>query len=189
MDNLNDFFKSYFDLKSEDIENIACLFEEEALNKNDYFLYKDKVCKKMSFIQNGILRIYSLVDGKEITQWIATSRYFISDLESFTFGSPARWNIQALAETKLYTISKESYDKIETLIPNWEHVEKRFLIKCFTMMENRIFRHLSQTAEERYNSFFNENKELFNQIPLQYIASMLGMTPETFSRIRNKANS
>ncbi len=189
MNNLNNFLKLYFNLENDDVENIACLFEQETLKKNNYFLHKDKVCRKLSFIKNGILRIYSLADGKEVTQWIATDGYFISDLDSFTFGNPARWNIQALTETTVYTITKGSYDKVEALIPTWKDVEKQFLIKCFTMMENRIFRHLSQTAEERYHSFFSENKELFNQIPLQYIASMLGMTPETLSRIRNKTNS
>lgn len=189
MNSLQDFLKNYFDLKNEEIEHITSFFEEEKLEKNDYFLHKDKVCKKMSFIKDGILRLYSLTEGKEVTQWIATNGYFISDLDSFTFNKPARWNIQALTETSLYTINKEAYEKIGSLIPNWKDIENQFLIRCFTMMENRIFRHLSQTAEERYHSFFNENKELFNQIPLQYIASMLGMSPETLSRIRNKPNS
>jgi CRP-like cAMP-binding protein len=65
-------------------------------------------------------------------------------------------------------------------------LEKLFIARCFIMLEDRIFTHLSMTAEERYNFFFENNKELFNQVPLQYIASMLGMTPETFSRIRKK---
>jgi CRP-like cAMP-binding protein len=55
------------------------------------------------------------------------------------------------------------------------------------MLEDRIFSHLSMSAEDRYQFFFQHNKELFNQVPLQYIASMLGMTPETFSRIRKKS--
>ncbi len=75
---------------------------------------------------------------------------------------------------------------MESLVPKWQVLEKLFIAKCFTVMEDRIFAHLSMTAEERYVSFFEANKELFNQVPLQYIASMLGMTPETFSRIRNK---
>lgn len=72
------------------------------------------------------------------------------------------------------------------MVPSWHELEKLFIAKCFTILENRIFSHLSMTAEERYNNFSEHNKELFNQVPLQYIASMLGMTPETFSRIRKK---
>jgi CRP-like cAMP-binding protein len=65
-------------------------------------------------------------------------------------------------------------------------LEKLFIAKCFAILEDRIFSHLSMTAEERYHFFFGNNKVLFNQVPLQYIASMLGMTPETFSRIRKR---
>jgi CRP-like cAMP-binding protein len=54
------------------------------------------------------------------------------------------------------------------------------------MLENRVFDFISLTAEERYKKLFDTNRELFNQVPLQYLASMLGMTPETFSRIRRK---
>jgi CRP-like cAMP-binding protein len=56
-------------------------------------------------------------------------------------------------------------------------------------MESRVFDLISLTAEDRYKSLFEQNRELFNQVPLQYIASMLGMTPETFSRIRKKQSS
>ena len=63
-------------------------------------------------------------------------------------------------------------------------IEKRFIIKCFAMTEDRVFSHLSMTAEERYDLYFEQHKELFNQVPLQYIASVLGMTAETFSRIK-----
>ncbi len=63
------------------------------------------------------------------------------------------------------------------------------MASCFIQLEDRIFSHLSLNAEERYHQFFENNKELFNQVPLQYLASMLGMSPETFSRIRNKKNS
>ena len=86
----------------------------------------------------------------------------------------------------LPTIKREDYYKIGQLIAAWYKFEKRFLAHYFTLMEDRIFSHLSMTAEERYNFFFENNKELFNQVPLQYIASMLGVTPETFSRIRKK---
>jgi CRP-like cAMP-binding protein len=140
----------------------------------------------LSFIQAGFLRIFVTTEDKEITQWISSKGYFVVDLSSFVFKTPASWTIQALVDTKLYTISREDYNRIGTLIPKWNHLEKLFIVRCFSMMEDRIFSHLSMTAEERYNLFFESNRELFNQVPLQYIASMLGMSPETFSRIRRK---
>jgi CRP/FNR family transcriptional regulator, anaerobic regulatory protein len=68
-------------------------------------------------------------------------------------------------------------------------LEKLFLVRCFTLLEDRIFSQLSLTAEERYQDFFGKNQALFNQVPLQYIASMLGMTAQTLSRIRKKATT
>lgn len=189
MNNLNEFLKLYFNVENNDIEHIASLFHVEQLHRNEFYLHQNTICCKFSFIKNGALRIYSSIDGKEITQWIALNNYFVTDLDSFTFGNPSRWNIQSLTETTLYTISQQDYSKLSVLIKNWHVLEKKFIVHCFTTMENRIFRHLSQTAQERYDSFFKENKDIFNQLPLQYIASMLGMSAETLSRIRSNLNS
>jgi len=65
--------------------------------------------------------------------------------------------------------------KLCATFPKWMEIEKRFIVKCFTMLEDRVFSHISMTAEERYDLFFKYNRELFNQVPLQYIASVLGM--------------
>ena len=111
------------------------------------------------------------------------------DLSSFVFHQSARWNIQALTDCELYVIDNKDYQKIGQVFPRWTELEKLFIAKCFTVLEERVLQHLSMTAEERYNQLFNLNKELFNQVPLQYLASMLGMTPETLSRLRKKAAS
>ena len=110
------------------------------------------------------------------------------DLSSFVFKQTARWNIQALTDCELYVIDNNDYQKIGQIIPGWNSLEKLFIAKCFTVLEDRILQHLSMSAEERYNQLFSFNKELFNQVPLQYLASMLGMTPETLSRLRKKAS-
>ena len=73
------------------------------------------------------------------------------------------------------------------MVPKWVELEKMFITKCFSILEDRILQHLSLSAEERYNQLFEFNKELFNVVPLQYLASMLGMAPETLSRIRKKS--
>jgi CRP-like cAMP-binding protein len=178
---------NYFGIvKPKELELISALFKEETLAKGDYFQQQGEACRKLSFIKSGLLRIYKIADGKEVTQWISTPGYFVTDLSSFVFQNPSRWIIQALSDAELYTISQTDYNQIGSLLSNWHELEKLFMAKCFVMVEDRVFSHLSYTAEERYNHFFEQNKELFNQVPLQYIASMLGMSPETLSRIRKK---
>ncbi len=189
MTELEQYINSYFGLNAEDLAIVASLFKPSVLLKGDYYLKTGGYCNKLSFISSGMLRVFVLQDGKEITQWISTTGYFVTDLASLTFEVPARWNIQALSDTQLFTIDKEDYNRIGDLVPKWHKMEKLFMTKCFTIMEDRIFAFLSMTAEQRYDFFFEHNRELFNQVPLQYIASMLGMTPETFSRIRRKALS
>lgn len=188
MTELEHYIKSYFGVKQNDLEHIVSLFKLTELKKGDYFLKTGGSCNKLSFIKSGLLRIYVSTKDKEVTQWISTKGYFVTDLSSLIFDTPARWTIQALTDVELYTISKEEYNKIGKLIVQWHELEKLFIARCFTILEDRIFSHLSMTAEERYHFFFEHNKELFNQVPLQYIASMLGMTPETFSRIRKKSS-
>ncbi len=173
-------------LNEEEQSKLLSYFHEEKLNKHDFFTQTGKYCNRLSLIKSGILRIYTLSDGKEITQWISTPNYFITEISGFFFNQPNRWTIQALTDVKLLTISKENYIKLCKEFPKWNEIEKRFIAKCFAMLEDRVFSHLSMSAEERYNLFFQQNRELFNQVPLQYIASIIGMSPETFSRIRKR---
>lgn len=187
MTELEQYINSYFGIvRPDELLTISSLFKPSEMNKGDYFLQSGQYCDQLSFIQSGLIRIFVMMDGKEVTQWISAKGNFVTDLAAFVFERPGRWNIQALTDTALFTISRSDYKHIEKLVPGWNILEKLFIARCFTMLEDRIFRHLSMTAEERYHFFFEQNKELFNQVPLQYIASMLGMTPETFSRIRKK---
>lgn len=187
MTELEQYIKSYFGVvENEDMKTIVSLFKLTPIKKGEFLLKSGKCCNKLSFVQSGLLRMFITTDNKEVTQWISTKGYFSTDLSSFVFETPSRWTIQALVDTELYTITKDDYKKIGDLVPKWNELEKLFLIRCFTILEDRIFSHLSMTAVERYNFFFKNNRELFNQVPLQFIASMLGMTPETFSRIRKK---
>ncbi len=186
---LQQYITSYFGVQNESLEQVASFFQPTSLEKGDFFLKTGEICDRLSFIRSGLLRIYVFTEqGDEVTQWISTQGYFVTDLSSFVFDSPARWTIQALSDAELFSITKADYQTIGQQVPEWHEFEVRFITRCFATMEERIFTHLSMTAEERYWTFFENNKELFNQVPLQYIASMLGMTPETFSRIRKKAS-
>ncbi|WP_294204911.1 Crp/Fnr family transcriptional regulator [uncultured Chryseobacterium sp.] len=173
-------------LSANDLNTICMYFREEKLGKNEFFTQTGQRCNRLSIVKSGILRIYALSEGKEITQWLSVPDSFITEVVGFFFHHPNRWTIQAFTEVELLTISKTDYQKLCKEFPKWNEIEKQFIIKCFMTMEDRIFSHLSMTAEERYNRYFEHHKELFTQVPLQYIASVLGMTPETFSRIRKR---
>ncbi len=186
MTELQNYITSYFGITNQNMDKITSLFSETTLKKGEFFIKSGMYCEKLSFVRSGYIRVFANANGKEVTQWISTKGYFITDLYSFTFKQRAKWNIQALTDCELYTIDKENYTLLNNLVPNWVEMEKQFIAGCFIQLEDRVFNHLSLSAEERYDKLFENNKELFNQVPLQYIASMLGMTPETFSRIRNK---
>lgn len=186
MTDLEHYINSYFGVSREDMKTIAELFHEQQLAKGEFYTKIDGYCNKLSFIRSGYMRVYAFKEEKEVTQWISSQGYFVTDLQSLVFDQPSRWNIEALTDCQLYTISKEDYRRIAQKVSKWDHLEKLFLAKCFLTLEDRVFSFLSMTAEERYDHLYHENKELFNIIPLQNLASMLGMTPETLSRIRKK---
>lgn len=186
MTELENYIQNYFGVSNDDLKKISSFFKSESIKKGDFFLRKGRYSDKFGFVQSGLLREFLFIDDKEVTKWISSQGYFVMDLASFTFRQPARWNIQAIADSELYVIDRVDYKRLVDVIPDWVELEKLFIAKCFTVLEDRVLQHLSLSAEERYLQLFNFNKELFNNVPLQYLASMLGMTPETFSRIRKK---
>jgi len=181
------YIQTYFGVPQSTLNDIIPFFKPRHYAKGDYFLKEGQYANQMGFVQSGIVREY-LNDGqgREVTKWISTSGYFVVDIASFLFHQPARWNLQMLTDGELLVISRDDYSRIGQLVPKWQELEKLFIARCFTILEQRIVMHLSLSSEERYHIFFEQNPALFNQVPLQYLASMLGMTPETFSRIRKK---
>lgn len=177
---------SYFDTRSEYADQIAPLFRKEVLKRNDFHTTYGSRYGKLSFVESGFLRVFRQSEKKEITQWISSPGEFTTDLGSIMFDQSARWNIQALTDCTIYTLEYADYKKVQEEVPNWPEIEKLFLAKCFMTIEDRIFSFISMTSEERYKYLVQKKPELLQQVPQQYLASMLGMTPETLSRIRGK---
>jgi len=186
---LNVYISTYFGVTDiEQLKFINQLFDSKHVSKGEFLAEQDKLCNDLAFVENGFMRMHTLVDGNEITQWISGPGHFATELQSFIFDTPSRWNIQAISDTNIFTISKENYQRVCETIPLWNQLEKAFLIKCFTTLENRVLSHLSMSAEERYQNFETYFPDIFRNVPQSYIASLLGMTPETFSRIRKKTS-
>jgi len=188
MKEIESYIETYFGIGGNDLSSVGKLFTNTTLKKNDYLLKMSQYAQSIHFVKSGYLRMYAYNESgeKEITQWISNHGMFLTDLSSFMFGTPSRWNIQALSDSELYTISKEAFQSISSFVENWAELEKLFIAKCFVTLENRVFGQLSMTAEEKVKNLMESNPDIFLQVPLQHIASMLGMTPETLSRVRRK---
>lgn len=184
---LDQYIKTFLGLTGPSLAAVSIFFQPATLKKGEYYLTPGKVAVTLSFLRHGMIRFY-IVDesGQEVTQWIACRGDFVADLSGLIFNTPARFYMQALTDCELYTIHQADYNRLGETIPKWHHWEKLFIARCFLFMEDRIFSLLSMKAEERYQWFFRHCPTIFNEAPLQYLASMMGMSPETLSRIRRR---
>lgn len=176
-------------IQSKTLNSIADHFYKKNLFAGELFNEPGKSCRKMAFISGGALRMYNVADGNDVTLWIGTENRFITDLRSFVQQTPARWYIEAITDCELAVISRENHFNLLENHPKWLEFDNRLLTSAFSIMEHRLYSHLYMTAEERYQELMETEPELFNRVPLKMIASMLGIAPETLSRLRSKQNS
>jgi len=138
----------------------------------------------MAFIESGYMRMYDIIEGKEITFWIGSRGKFITSLSSFIFETENIWNIQAITDCTLYVISRENHFELSKNQPKWVEFDNKLLAYSFALLEKNMFSQLHTTAKQRYLNLLQEEPALFLNVPLQYLASMLGITPESLSRLR-----
>lgn len=173
-------------IQASDLNEIAACFQPKTLGKSKHLIKAGTRCREMAFIESGYVRMYDVVNGDEITLWIGSEGNFITSLSSFVLESPNYWNIQALTEARLQVINREDHFRLLNEVPKWLEFDNLILTQAFAMLEKRMLTQLHTTARERYRALIEEEPELFNHVPLQHIASMLGIKPETLSRLRKE---
>jgi len=190
MNELETYIAAFWNMKGNDLATMSSFFQSETIPKGSFYVKPGKTCTSLSFLRSGLMRFY-LIDesGQEITQWVADKGSFVTDTAGLLLNEASRFYIQALVDCECYTLNRSQYIALEKEIPTWHQIEKLFMARCFSFMEQRLFSLLSMSAEERYKWLFNYKPSLFNEVPLQYLASMMGMSPETLSRIRKKLTS
>ena len=180
----------YFDTSPEQAERLAGHFVTRAYQRGDALVSIGQQRVGLYFVQSGYVRMYHTHPdtGKEITQWIAAPGGFATDAGALFMGLPSRWRIEMLTDGQLSVLNYEAYRTLAEQLPEWPLLERAFIKKCFYAIEQRVYAHLSLSAEGRYHTLLEQQPDLFNHVPLQYIASMLGMSPETLSRVRARAS-
>ncbi|HEX7754874.1 MAG TPA: Crp/Fnr family transcriptional regulator [Niabella sp.] len=183
---LFDHIEQYYPLSPAAREALSENFEEFVFAKNKYLVTEGKVCKHLYFLQQGALRGYILVDGKEITNWFGFEEAFITSFHSFITRQPSLENIQLIEGAVLWRISKE---KLTELFDRHHEIERLVRIiyeKYYIRLEERYVNAQFKTATERYESLLHQSPHIIERVPLGYISSYLGITQETLSRIRSR---
>lgn len=186
MTELEQYLRSYMGVSDEDMDTLVSYFHPTSLEKGDFFLKAGRVCDKLSFQRSGLVRVYGVREEKEVTQWISFKGTILTDLSGLICDEPSRFTHRALTNCTFYTIDKKDYINMAQALPKWPTLERLLITKCFGFLETRIFSLLSMSGDERYKYLQGQNPDLFDQVPLKYLASMMGMTPESLSRLRKK---
>ena len=186
---LKAFFNSIVKLTDEEFEDISKYFKPVKLKEGAYFVEEGQVCNKIAFIREGFMRaFYEINDDVEVTKYIQPRHTLITAFASFNSRKPSQEYIQALTDCELWVIDYNSMQTLYSKYPKWQELGRLVVEQIYQYLEARILSFLTLNAEERYRNLLNENPKLIQDVPLRYIASMLGITPETLSRIRQKVN-
>jgi CRP-like cAMP-binding protein len=168
---------------------IVATFQPKKLRKKQYFLEEGNVCKYVGFIVKGAMRQYSVDDkGAEHIVQLYIENYWASDRESAVMLTPSRFNIDAWENTELLVARvTDMLDLIEK-VPSFGQMTRLMDQRSFIVSQRRLNSTISNTAEKRYEEFADNHPQFIQRFPQHLIASFLGITKETLSRIRKQAS-
>ncbi len=177
-------------MSEKDFDYGTTLMIPKKLRKRQYLLQEGDVCKCAAFVSRGCLRLYSLDNfGREHIQNFAVEGRWMTDSVSYHTQEPSASNIDALEDSELFLIDRKSQEKLVSAVPKWGEYLRLVLEEMIKDALKRISDFVSLSSEERYKNFLRSYPDLMQRIPLHQIASFLGITPQSLSRIRREVTS
>lgn len=184
---LNNFFNQYGKLSDKALEALIYKFKTKKLKKGGFLLMQGQVCNKIYCVTKGCLRLYYIANDIEKTVWFSFENNSAIELYSFLSGMPSEYFLEAIEDCEILSLHQSQLEKLYVQYPELEGVIRKFwedvilnLLKRFTALQK-------DTAEKRYLDLMNEPIYL-QRIPQKYLASYIGVTPTSLSRIRRNLN-
>jgi len=175
------------DISDADFDVFCAVLKPRVIKKKKDLLRAGEVCKFSAFVNKGCLRSYSVDDkGVDHVVQIALESYWIADLHSVFTQQPSRLYIEAIEDTEVLLLYQEDLEKLYLDIPIIERFFRKMYAMAYVSTLERINRSLSEPADIRYTNLVDQHPDLIQRVPLIHIASFLGITPESLSRIRKQ---
>ena len=179
----------FIDLTEEEKNYFTSLLKVKRLKKKQYLLQEGDTSRNEYFVNKGCLRAYSIDEkGQEHIVQFAIEDWWIGDMYSFLTQTPARLTIDALEDSELFCLDSSSVENLFNKVPKFERFFRMLVQNAFIAGQRRIIESMSLTADDRYCRFIENYPLMEQRLPLKQIASFLGITPESLSRIRSQYN-
>lgn len=187
MENLKLFLNSITPVSDEEFENTSIYFKPQYLAKNSYFAVQGKVCREVAFIQKGTLRTYYLNEkSEEVTSCFCVANNLTTSYKSFVLQQPSELSIQAIEDTELLIINYADLQNLYQKSVIWQNIGRIIAERQYMVMEQYANVLCNETAKEKYLRLLNEQPSILNKASVNDIASYLGVTRRTLSRIRKE---
>lgn len=183
--NLKTFLTSNLDIDDKEILALLENCETKKVKKDEFLLLANEHCKHTFFVEKGLLRQYSIdKKGKEHILSFAPENWFVTDRESAYFNLPSAYFIQALEDSQVVLIDERFLQLLSEKIKSFTDFNNRLLHNHIRQLQNRVNLLLSSAAEDRYLQFIKMYPDILLRVPQTMVASYLGITPESLSRVR-----
>lgn len=161
-------------------------FKEEKYKKGDYFIKEGGYCEKVSFVSEGLFKLYYLVEGQEKIMLFFAEGQFLTDYFGYLTQTPSIRPIEALEDSVVYTITRKKLNHLIETSQTWSNIARIMAERAYILAVQRANRLLHDDFDTRFITFMTEYPSLWQRVPQYMIASYLGMTPETLSRVKKR---
>lgn len=185
MESLFNYLLQFDHLNTQQIDLIKSKCSVKELKKDEYFHEAGKIPQEVIFLTDGVMRInYFNKTGDDITKYFIEENNFIADIYNYNQNTPSTEYVQAVTDCRYITFSRMAMEELSLTIIVWDKIMAKITAKALAEKLNKISPMMSEDATERYLQFLTKNPNLVNKIPLSYLASYLGITQSSLSRIR-----
>lgn len=179
----------FYPLSNTAAEYLGTIIHPVSFKKGKLLLKAGELCDYVYFIRKGVVRGFIKEAAKDITTWITAENEMVTSISSLNSREPNEENMQAIENCEMLAISFSNLEGLYQKFPEFNILVRKLLQKYYRDAEGRAFIVRLSKAETRYLHFIKNHNHLANRIPLKFIASFLGMTLETLSRVRKKMAS